>query len=109
MIYRLYLWACAAICAVAVTAMVATDSEGLESLLYEDLTCEELVFSYSFNREVLEDIIKHYDGCIEYLDSPILGSPHSALGCMFLREHGVFVQGIVNDIAAVYNIKCADK
>ncbi len=109
MIYRLYLWTCAAICgAVAVFAMVATDSKGLESILYEDLTCKEMVFSYSFNIDILEDMLKYHDGCLEYIDSELLGHSHGALGCNFIREHGLFVQGIINDIVAVYNIKCAD-
>ena len=89
--------------------LIATDSKALESILYEDLTCKELVFGYSFNIDVIEDMLKYHDGCIEYIDSDLFGHNHGALGCNFLREHGLFVQGIVNDIVAVYNIKCADK
>ena len=109
MIYRLYLWACAAICAVAVTAIMVTDSEALESILYEDLTCEELVFSYHFNIDVIEDMLVYHDGCMVYIDPDISGHDHDALGCSFLREHGMFVQRIVNDLVAVHNIKCADE
>jgi len=109
MIYRLYLWAMAAVCLVAVSCMIATDSEGLQSILYEDLTCEELWFSYHFNVEVLDDIVNSYDNCLDYVDDKIAGHTHGALGCSFIREHGGFVQGIVNDVAGVFNIKCADK
>ena len=109
MIYRLYLWTCAAICgAVAVSVMGATDSKGLESILYEDLTCEELVFSWRFNYEVLDDIVVSHDNCIDYIDPELSGHDYDALGCSFIREHGLFVQGIINDIVAVHNIKCAD-
>ncbi|KKK68406.1 hypothetical protein LCGC14_2944360 [marine sediment metagenome] len=109
MMIRLGVCALALACALTVLALVANSSEGLEGILYEDLTCEELAFSYSFNREVLEDMLVYHDGCLEFIDPELSGHDHGALGCSFIREHGLFVQGIVNDIAAVHNIKCADE
>jgi len=109
MIYRLGICALALACSLALFMLAATSSKGLENILYENLTCKELVFSYSFNIDVIEDMLKYHDGCIDYIDSDLFGHNHGALGCNFLREHGLFVQGIVNDIVAVYNIKCADK
>lgn len=102
-------WAAVSVCMATLLFFVATSSNGLESILYEDLTCEELVFSYGFNINVIEDMMKYHDGCVDYIDSDLFGHNHGALGCNFIREHGMFVQGIVNDVAAVYNIKCADK
>ena len=109
MLIRLSVCALALTCALAVLALVSTSSKGLEGILYEDLTCEALVFSWRFNREVLEDILVSYDNCLDYIDPELSGHDHGALGCSFIREHGLFVQGIVNDIAAVHNIKCADE
>ena len=83
-------------------------SDGLEDILYEELTCEELVFSYNFNREVLDDMLVYHDGCIDFIDAELQGHSHGALECSFLREHGEFVRGIANDVASVFNIKCAD-
>ncbi len=107
--YRLGLWMMAVFCVIGISVMVATSSKGLQDILYEDLTCEELFFSYNFNINSLDDTIKHYDGCLDYIDPKVSGHTHGELGCNFIREHGLFIQGIVNDIAAVFNIKCADE
>ena len=109
MMIRIGICALALACALTVLALVVTDSEGLGFMLYEDLTCEEMVFSWRFNLEVLDDILVSYDNCLDYVDPELSGHDHGALGCAFIREHGLFVQGIVNDIAAVHNIKCADE
>ena len=109
MMIRIGVCALALACALTVLALVVTSSKGLEGILYEDLTCEELAFSYSFNREVLEDMLVYHDGCLEFIDAELEGHDRGPLMCSFLREHGVFVQGIVNDVAAVFNIKCADE
>jgi hypothetical protein len=109
MLIRLGVCALALACALTVLALIANQSKGLESFLLEDLTCEELTFSYGFNREVLEDMLKYYDGCLDFTDAKLEGHAHGALMCKFLKAHGVYVEGLVNDIAAVYNIKCADK
>jgi hypothetical protein len=87
--------------------MVADNAKGLEDIQYDTLTCEELVHSYTFNRNVLEDMMTYYDGCMDYISEEQSGHTHGELTCSFIREHGLFVQGIVNDLAAVYNIKCA--
>lgn len=93
----------------AILLLVTTKSDALESIIYEDLTCEELINGYNFNVNVLQDMMLYYDGCLSYIDETLDGHPHGALTCRFIREHGLFVQGIVNDIAAVFNIKCADE
>lgn len=87
----------------------AGPSNSLESIQYDELTCEELTFSYDFNKAVLEDMMTYHDGCLDFADSPASVGPHDYLSCRFIREHGLFVQGIVNDVAAVFNIKCANK
>ena len=71
MVIRLAVCALALACALAALALVSTSSKALENILYEDLTCEELVFSYKFNIEVIEDMLKYHDGCIEYTDSDL--------------------------------------
>ncbi len=104
---RLCTWATGGIaCLVAVFALVATSSE---NIIYEDLTCEELVHSYNFNSEVLVTIIQHYDNCLNYVDPELDGHPYGKLTCEYVKEHALFVQGIVNDLAAVFSIKCAEK
>lgn len=105
---RLGISALAVLCFLSIL-LVATKGQALEHILYEDLTCEELRFSYSFNVEVLQDMILYYDGCKVFADEVLDGHPHGPLACEFIKEHTLFVRGIVNDIAAVYNIKCADK
>ncbi len=109
MIIRLGVCALALACALTVLALVANKSKALEGILYEELTCEELVFGYHFNIDVIGDMLTYHDGCMAYVDPYTSGHDHDALGCSFLREHGLFVQGIVNDLVAVYNIKCADE
>ena len=106
MIIRLGVCALALACALAIFAMVASESKGLDAIMYEDLTCEELIHSYNFNINVLQDMMTYYDGCMDYVSESLDGHPHGELTCSFIREHGLFVQGIVNDIAAVFNIKC---
>ena len=54
-------------------------------------------------------MLYYYDGCVDYADSPASVGPNDMLSCKFIREHATFVKGIVNDIASVYNIKCAVK
>ncbi len=109
MLIRLGVYALALACALAVLASVVPTSKGLENILYEDLTCEELLYSYSFNVAILEDTIKYHDSCVNSIDPEVSGHAYEALGCMFIREHGIFMQGIASNIVAVYNIKCADR
>lgn len=106
MIFKLYLWTMGFVAAVGIFMSLVTNSNGLEYILYEDLTCDELVASYHFNYEVLEDMIKYHDECIDYIDPSLDGNPHGGLMCGYLKEHGIFVEGILNDLAAVHNIKC---
>ena len=95
------------VCALAVFAMAATNAKSLEYILYDELTCEELDHGYSFNIAVFKDILAYYDGCVDYADSPASVGPNDMLSCKFIKEHALFVQGILNDIVGVYNIKCA--
>ncbi len=102
------------VCALVLAAFLATvclfvagRSDGLESIIYEDLTCEELQYSYNFNYEVMLDMIYYYINCTNYVDEKLDGHPHGALECRFAREHGLFVEQIKDDLAAVYQIKCA--
>ena len=106
---RLCVSALAILCLGAILLLVATQSRALESIIYEDLTCEELKHGYGFNKAVLSDLVSYYDGCVDYADSPASVGELDMLSCRFIREHATFVQGIVNDIASVYNIKCAVK
>lgn len=106
---RLGVSALAILCLGAVLLMVTTKSEALEHILYDDLTCDELLHSYDFNLNVMQDIVSYYDGCVAYTDEALDGNPHHKLTCEYIKEHALFVQGIVNDVAAVYNIKCADE
>ena len=92
----------------SVILFLSVPSKGLEDILYEDLTCEELLFGYNFNIEILQDMLNYYDGCIDYVDVTLDGHAYGALSCQLIKEHAMFVQGTVNDIAAVFNIKCAD-
>ena len=94
-------------CSLAILALAATNSKSLESIQYDELTCDELTHSYHFNITVMQDMLTYHDGCLDYIDSNIDGHEHGKLTCEFIKEHALFVQGIVNDVAAVYNIKCA--
>lgn len=99
----------AILCFGTILLLVVTQSRALESIIYEDLTCEELVHGYGFNHAVLSDIVYYYDGCVDYADSPASVGELDMLSCRFIWEHATFVKGIINDLASVYNIKCAVK
>lgn len=107
MIIRLGVCALALACVLAILLMVVTQAESLEQILYDELTCEELLHSYHFNIEVMSDMLVYHDGCLDYIDEALDSHGHGKLTCRFIKEHALFVQGIVNDVAAVYNIKCA--
>lgn len=92
-------------CVLATLAMVAASSKA--SIQYDELTCDELLHSYHFNITVMRDIRDYYDGCVAYQDESIDTHNHGKLTCEFIKEHALFVEGIVNDLAGVYNIKCA--
>lgn len=102
--------ACALIVFALVVGDASSDSDISEYVIqYDTLTCDELTYSYTFNLAVVRDIMRYYDGCVDYADSPASVGANDMLACRFIREHGLFVQGIINDIADVYNIKCATK
>ena len=104
---RLAVTGLALACALAVLLIVVTRADSLETIQYDELTCDELIHSYHFNITVMQDTLTYHDGCLDYIDSTIDGHEHGKLTCEFIKEHATFVQGIVNDVAAVYNIKCA--
>ncbi len=104
---RLGVCALALACALAILLIAATGAKSLENIMYDELTCEELLHSYRFNITVMQDMMTYHDGCLDYIDTELDGHDHGKLTCAFIKEHALFVQGIVNDVAAVYNIKCA--
>ena len=104
MITKLAVYLLAVLCLISIFARVSTS---LETIQYDELTCEELIHSYQFNITVMRDMMEYYDGCLDYIDETLDGHEHGKLTCEFIKEHALFVQGIVNDVAAVYNIKCA--
>jgi hypothetical protein len=91
----------------AILFIVAFRSVGADfdsDWLYEDLTCEELVSAYAFEREMLDQIIQSWHDCNAFYE----GEPpeyHGDLHCALIKKDGVFVQGVANDLAAVYNAK----
>jgi len=103
---RLGVSALSAACVFSILALVTTKSDALDGILYEDLTCEELVAGYQFNIAVMQEMASIYTECKAY---PQTDSPHHDLMCQFLKEHALFVQGIANDLADVYNIKCVQE
>ena len=109
--YSVRLMVCSLVLAISLAVLLFASSRvnALESIMYDELTCEQLTHAYHFNKTVLEGMMTYYDGCLDYIDADLDGHPHGALTCSFIREHGLFVQGIVNDIAAVANIRCAAK
>lgn len=106
---RLAVAGLAVLCIWAVFLLVVTKGQALETIQYDELTCEELVHSYNFNIEVMQDMLKYHNGCLSYIDETLDGNPHGKLTCRFILEHALFVQGIVNDIVSVHVIKCSDK
>jgi hypothetical protein len=89
----------------SILALVVAQSKGAKTMLYEDLTCSQLIAGYEFNVNVLHDMVEYYNGCLDFADSPANTDPHAKLRCEFIKEHGIFVQGIANDLAAVFNAK----
>lgn len=108
MMIRLALCGLIAGCLLALVMIVAFRATALETIQYDTLTCEELAWGYAFNTTVMRDMLAYHDGCVDFADSPASIGPNDMLSCRFIWEHGMFVQGIVNDISDVYKIKCAD-
>ena len=108
MIHRLAVCALGLACALAVLFLVAFESRSADfdkDWLLEDLTCEELVSGYTYGVIMLNEIISIYNECQVYADSPA-DEGHGALHCALIRKEGKFVQGMVNDIADVFNARC---
>lgn len=107
MISRLASCGLALVCVLAILFLVAFQSRSADfnsDWLLEDLTCEELVAGYNFEVEMLQQIKESYDGCITYhqgSNSP----PHGGVHCALLKKEGMFVEGLANDLAAVFNAK----
>jgi hypothetical protein len=107
MVTRLGAAGLALACFLAVLFLVAFQIRSADfekDWLLEDLTCEELVSGYEFSRENLDQIIVSWGNCKAYADSPA-DAGHGKLHCALLRKEGEFVQGMVNDLADVFNAK----
>jgi hypothetical protein len=107
MIHRLAACALGLAMVLAILFLVAFRSQSADfdsDWLLEDLTCEELVSAYAFEREVLDQVIESWHGCNAYADSPA-DAGHGALHCALIRKDGEFIQGMTNDIADVFNAK----
>jgi len=107
--YRLIVCSVVLLISLAILLFASSKVTALESIQYDELACEELIHGYEFNKAVLSDMMKYHDGCVDFADSPASVGSNDMLSCRFIREHGLFVQGIVNDLVAVFNIKCAVK
>ncbi len=107
MVSRLAACALGLACVLAILFMVAFRSESADfdsDWLYEDLTCEELVSAYLFEKVVLQQIKGSYNGCITYyqgVDIPLHGDLH----CALIKKEGEFIQGMARDFVAVFNAK----
>jgi hypothetical protein len=91
----------------AILLLVAIRTSGADfdnDWLLEDLTCDELTSGYLFEVEVLKQVKAEWDNCRAFADSPA-DRGHGALHCALLRKEGEFVQGMANDIVAVFNAK----
>lgn len=113
MIRKLATAALGLVCVLAILFLVAFQSKGADfdsDWLLEDLTCEELVSAYSFNIEVLQQVIHSYNECLAYADSPA-DSGHGRLHCALIKLDGKFIEGLTNDLVNVFNAKleCRDK
>jgi hypothetical protein len=107
MVHRLAACALGLACVLAILFLVAMRSNSADfekDWLLEDLTCEELVSGYEFSRENLDQIIVSWGNCKAYADSPA-DAGHGELHCALIRKEGEFVQGMVNDLADVFNAK----
>jgi hypothetical protein len=108
MITRLGVAGLALACVLAILFLVAFEIRSANfdgDWLYEELTCEELRSAYHFNREVLDQIQESWHQCNAYYDCEDCNNKHGALHCALIRKEGVFVQGMVNDLAGVFNAK----
>ena len=72
--------------------------------LFEELTCAELTEAYGFSRVMLDQIIDTHNACMDYARSPA-DAGYGRLHCELIEKEGRFVQGMVNDIANVFNAK----
>lgn len=114
LVIRLGVAALALTCMLAVLFCVA-DSATSASLddvldgdwLYEELTCLELQEAYGFSSVMLDQIIYAHNQCMDYALSPA-DAGYGRLHCELIEKEGRFVQGMVNDIATVFNTKCAE-
>jgi hypothetical protein len=98
--------ACVLALLLVVTTVRGADFES--DWLYEDLTCAELASGYGYNVVVLKQLLFTHDNCLHYADSPAdTGFGH--LHCALLKKEGLFVQGVINDLVAVFKAKRCGK
>ncbi len=109
MISRLAAYALGLVCVLAILFIVAFRSHGADfssDWLLEDLTCEELVSAYHFEKKVLQQIKESYIDCIEQVHRQGVNVPrHGDLHCALIKKEGVLIQGMVRDFVAVFNAK----
>jgi hypothetical protein len=75
----------------------------------DQLTCEELVSAYNFNLVNLQDLIISWKNCMIYADSEA-DTGHGLLHCALIKKEGKWLEGLTNDIVAVFNAKfCGEK
>ncbi len=107
MVHRLAACAFGLACTLVILVLVVADSRSADfdkDWLFEDLTCEELVVAYSGRMEILQQIVAAHNGCIAYSLSPA-DDGHGALHCALIKKDGEFVEGMANDIVAVFRAK----
>lgn len=107
MFSRLMACALGLACVLAILFIVAVKGKSADfdkDWLLEDLTCEELVSGYKFELEILSQIVESYNDCLAFYENSET-SYHGDLHCALIKKEGLFVQGMANDIAGVFNAK----
>lgn len=108
MITRIGVFGLALACVLAMLFLVVFQAKGADfdnDWLLEDLTCEELVAAHAFEVEVFQQIVESWHGCQAYYDCEDCNNEHGLLQCALIRKDGEFIQGIINDLVAVFDAK----
>ena len=112
MIYRFMACALGLACALAILFLVVFESRGADfnkDWLFEDLTCAELVAGYFTSTEMLTEVLRIHNECLEFIHSPA-DDGNGALACALIKKEGLFLQGMANDMVGVFEAKhCRDK
>jgi hypothetical protein len=108
MIQRLLACALGLACAIAILFLVVTQVRSADfdkDWLLEDLTCGELLSGYQFEVEILKEIITQYDNCLLFYKDAVPSPVHGDLHCALIKQEGMYVRGVVNDLVGVYRAK----